>query len=83
VKENGEGQMYFGDHCRGEMRFLGGGRIQGWISLYGDVEFTGTRRAGPGTPVRTAGSMRMEWEGYGYGRRSHGRHGCVECEGGV
>ena len=65
-RENGEGQMSFGDHCRGEMRFLGGGRIQGWMSLYGDVEFTGTRRAGPGTPVRTAGSMRMEWDGYNY-----------------
>ena len=63
-RENGEGEMSFGDHCTGEVVFLGDGRIEGWLSLYGRCSFSGVRRPGPGTPIRSAGSMRQEWEGY-------------------
>ena len=63
-RENGEGEMSFGERCTGEIKFLGGGRIEGWMSVYGQLEFTGMRRTGPGAPVRTARSMRAEWEGY-------------------
>ena len=63
-RENGEGQMSFGNQCTGAITFLGGGRIEGWLSLYGRCEFYGTRRAGPGTAPRTASSMRQEWNGY-------------------
>lgn len=63
-RENGEGQMEFGDHCQGEISFLGSGKIEGWISVYGRCEFTGFRRHEAGTAVRTARSMREEWEEY-------------------
>ena len=56
--------MSFGDHCNGEVVFLGDGKIEGWLSLYGRCTFSGVRRPGPGTPIRSAGSMRLEWEGY-------------------
>lgn len=62
--ENGEGEMSFGEHCTGAITFLGGGRIEGWLSLYGRCEFYGTRRDGPGNAPRTAASMRQEWDGY-------------------
>lgn len=63
-RENGEGEMSFGDHCQGEVVFWGDGRIEGWLSLYGRCDFVGVRRPGPGTPIRSAGSMRQEWDGY-------------------
>lgn len=63
-RENGEGQMSFGNQCTGAINFLGGGRIEGWLSLYGRCEFYGTRRPGPGNAPRTASSMRQEWDGY-------------------
>ena len=63
-RENGEGEMSFGDDCEGVLYFLGGGKISGHMSLYGDVEFDGQRRQGPGTPSRNAASMRDEWEEY-------------------
>ena len=77
-RENGEGEMSFGDDCNGEIRFLGGGEIEGWINLYGKCGFTGKRRQGPGTPVRTAVRMRAEWDGYNdhaYERERVGRWG--------
>lgn len=63
-QDNSEGEMSFGDQCTGAIAFLGGGRIQGWLSLYGRCEFYGTRRSGPGNAPRTAASMRQEWDGY-------------------
>ena len=63
-QENGEGEMSFGDHCIGSVKFLGGGRIEGWLNLYGRCEFSGIRQAGPGNALRTAASMKQEWEGY-------------------
>lgn len=66
-RENSEGQMSFGDQCTGAITFLGGGMIQGWLSLYGRCEFVGSRRAGPGNAPRTAVSMREEWNEYNQG----------------
>ena len=63
-RENGEGEMDFGDQCVGEISFLGNGAIEGWISVYGRCCFEGRRREEAGTAVRTARSMREEWEGY-------------------
>ena len=63
-RENGEGEMEFGDDCEGEISFLGNGVIEGWISVYGRCCFEGRRREEAGTAVRTARSMREEWEGY-------------------
>ena len=63
-RENGEGEMDFGDQCVGEISFLGNGVIEGWISVYGRCCFEGRRREEAGTAVRTARSMREEWEGY-------------------
>ncbi|KAL8833230.1 MAG: hypothetical protein Q9170_004394 [Blastenia crenularia] len=63
-RENGEGEMSFGEDCSGTLSFLGDGRIEGWMNMYGECHFEGVRREGPGAPVRTAKSMRDEWEGY-------------------
>lgn len=63
-REEGEGMMSFGEDCDGEISFLGNGEIEGWISVYGQCEFRGVRRVEAGTNVRSAGSMRGEWEGY-------------------
>ena len=63
-REDGEGEMEFGDDCEGEISFLGNGVIEGWISVYGRCFFEGRRREEAGTAVRTARSMREEWEGY-------------------
>ena len=63
-RENGEGEMDFGDDCEGEISFLGNGVIEGWISVYGRCSFEGRRRHEAGTAVRPARSMRAEWDGY-------------------
>lgn len=63
-RENGEGEMEFGDDCEGGISFLGNGAIEGWISVYGRCCFQGRRREEAGTAVRTTRSMREEWEGY-------------------
>ena len=63
-RENGEGEMDFGDDCEGEISFLGNGVIEGWISVYGRCSFEGRRRQEAGTAVRPARSMRAEWDGY-------------------
>lgn len=63
-RENSEGQMSFGHGCDGEITFLGNGKIEGWIGVYGRCRFAGVRRAEAGTAVRSAWSMREEWEGY-------------------
>ena len=63
-RETGEGEMSFGDGCEGGISFLGNGRIEGWIGVYGRCEFEGVRRVEGGTMVRSSRSMRDEWEGY-------------------
>ncbi len=63
-RENGEGEMSFGDDCEGEISFLGNGIIEGWISVYGRCDFKGHRRHEAGTAVRPARSMRLEWDDY-------------------
>lgn len=64
-RENGEGEMSFGDDCHGEMAFLGNGQITGSLNnLYGErCDFEGVKVAEEGTR-RSAGSMRAEWDGY-------------------
>jgi len=53
------------DSGNGYIAFLGDGRISGLINIYGNEEFDGTRRASAGpTTLRSAASMREEWEGY-------------------
>ncbi|CAF9918764.1 hypothetical protein IMSHALPRED_004407 [Imshaugia aleurites] len=79
-RENGEGEMSFGHGCQGEISFLGKGRVEGWISVYGRCAFTGVRRAGAGTvaTARPARSMKGEWEGYNertYDEERSGRWG--------
>lgn len=77
-RENGEGEMSFGERNRGWIHFLGGGEIRGMINCYGEARFTG-RRISEGTrPERSAASMRAEWEGYNqreYDRESRARWG--------
>ena len=63
-RENGEGEMSFLDQCDGEISFLGDGRIEGWIGVYGQCAFEGLRRDEAGTTVRSARSMKDEWAGY-------------------
>ncbi|KAL8941124.1 MAG: hypothetical protein Q9216_002423 [Gyalolechia sp. 2 TL-2023] len=63
-RENGEGEMSFGENCGGVLCFRGDGVVEGWMNFYGECWFEGVRRAEAGTLVRTARSMREEWEGY-------------------
>ncbi|KAL9023237.1 MAG: hypothetical protein Q9196_007322 [Gyalolechia fulgens] len=63
-RDNGEGEMSFGENCTGVLCFRGNGRVEGWMNLYGECSFEGIRREEGGTLVRTARSMREEWEGY-------------------
>lgn len=75
-RENGENEMSFGDRCQGGISFVGNGRIEGWINLCGECFFKGTRREGPGAPIRSAVSMQDEWDGYNedeYERENIGR----------
>jgi len=59
-----EGEVSFGEDCRGEIAFWGDGRVEGWINVYGKCHFTGFRRPGPGSAPRSAASMGGEWDGY-------------------
>src|SRR4051812_16922326 len=61
-RENGEGEMSFGEDCTGSLEFLGGGRIRGTINIYGDLEFAG-RKVGP---VASGSAIRFseEWKEY-------------------
>ena len=77
-REDGEGQMSFGESCHGRISFRGDGRIEGVLNVFGDCEFQGTRRQGSGTAMRSAASMREEWEGYNeneYERENRARWG--------
>lgn len=63
-RENGEGEMSFGDDCYGEITFLGNGQIRGSLNnLYGEkCDFEGVKVEEGAR--RSAGSMRVEWDGY-------------------
>ncbi|KAL8856736.1 MAG: hypothetical protein Q9178_006693 [Gyalolechia marmorata] len=63
-RENSEGEMSFGDNCVGGISFLGNGYIEGWINLYGDCRFEGTRMDGPGTAMSSAADLRDQWDSY-------------------
>ena len=63
-RENGEGEMSFGDNCVGGVSFLGNGYIEGWINLYGECRFEGTRMDGPGTAMSSAADLRDQWDSY-------------------
>ena len=63
-RENGEGEMRFGNGCDGEISFLGNGVVEGWISVYGHCKFRGVRRPEAGTNVVSVGDLREEWDGY-------------------
>ncbi len=66
-RENSESMMSFGDSCTGEIAFLGDGRIEGVISVYGQCHFSGSTMqvAGPSLRLRQkAADMRQEWDGY-------------------
>jgi hypothetical protein len=56
---------YQDDYQHGWIRFLGGGRIEGLINVYGEATFTGERISGQETkPPRDVRSMRNEWDSY-------------------
>ncbi|KAL8912576.1 MAG: hypothetical protein Q9171_002440 [Xanthocarpia ochracea] len=63
-RENGEGEMSFGDNCVGGISFLGNGYIEGWINLHGECRFEGTRMDGPGTAMSSAADLRDQWDSY-------------------
>ncbi|KAI4272652.1 MAG: hypothetical protein LQ337_005158 [Flavoplaca oasis] len=63
-RENSEGEMSFGGNCVGGISFLGNGYIEGWINLYGECRFEGTRIDGPGTAMSSAADLRDQWDSY-------------------
>ena len=63
-KDVSTGLIQSSENCCGQLDFPGNGVIVGRISLLPGIFFTGTRRPGPGTPVRTAMDMRSEWDHY-------------------
>ncbi|KAL8880412.1 MAG: hypothetical protein Q9198_002173 [Flavoplaca austrocitrina] len=63
-RENSEGEMSFGNNCVGGISFLGNGYIEGWINLYGECRFEGTRMDGPGTAMSSAADLRDQWDSY-------------------
>jgi hypothetical protein len=65
-RENGEGEMSYRDEYQhGWIQFLGDGRIEGEINVYGQAKFTGQRISGQETkPPRNVRSMRDEWDSY-------------------
>jgi hypothetical protein len=76
-REN-EGQIVHGDHHKGWIRFLGGGRVEGWIDGM-DIRFSGRRAHGQGTRSAVdARNMMDEWRGYSeqeYERENQARWG--------
>jgi hypothetical protein len=76
-RENGEGEMSYGDDQTGWIKFLGDGEIEGMISVDGEAKFSGIRVSGRETrSERTSWNMREEWNGYNsanYERERRGR----------
>ncbi|KAI0137254.1 hypothetical protein BJ170DRAFT_689600 [Xylariales sp. AK1849] len=59
-----QGPMVYGDHNRGWIKFLGNGRVEGWLDIQ-DLEFHGRRAPGQGTRSEIdARSLQSEWDGY-------------------
>lgn len=59
---------------KGWVRFLGNGRIDGVIEVYGKARLSGVRVSGEQTrSERDAASMRAEWEGYSQEAYEHAR----------
>ncbi|KAK1240083.1 hypothetical protein MKX08_007525 [Trichoderma sp. CBMAI-0020] len=74
-----EGPISYDDRRnKGWIKFLGGGRIEGWIDHL-DIYFEGDRMPGQGTRSEVeARSMQNEWDGYTedeYERENRGRWG--------
>ena len=63
-RENSEGEMSFGGNCVGGISFLGNGYIEGWINVYGECRFEGTRMDGPGTAMSSAADLQDQWDSY-------------------
>lgn len=63
-RDSSEGVISCGERNAGGISFLGEGRIEGWINLYGECRFEGIRQPGPGFAVRAAAGMQAEWDGY-------------------
>ena len=65
-RENSEGEMSYGNHNKGWIKFLGDGELEGMISVYGgEAKFSGTRVSGTETrSERSSWSMKEEWDGY-------------------
>ncbi|KKZ63201.1 hypothetical protein EMCG_02406 [[Emmonsia] crescens] len=74
-KENSQGVISYDDaRQKGWIRFLGNGRIDGVIEVYGKARFSGVRVSGEQTrSERDAASMRAEWEGYSQEAYEHAR----------
>lgn len=73
-----DGPVYYGNSNEGWIRFLGGGRIQGYFDYQG-VTFRGERVPRQGTTSRISASrMQDEWSGYSereYERQNRARWG--------
>ncbi|KAK9424646.1 hypothetical protein SUNI508_03522 [Seiridium unicorne] len=76
-REN-EGEIICGNYNNGWIRFLGGGRIEGWLDRL-DIGFSGQRSSGQGTRSEVdARTMMNEWDGYSeqeYERENRARWG--------
>ncbi|PGH33803.1 hypothetical protein GX50_03372 [[Emmonsia] crescens] len=74
-KENSQGVISYDDaRQKGWVRFLGNGRIDGVIEVYGKARLSGVRVSGEQTrSERDAASMRAEWEGYSQEAYEHAR----------
>ncbi|MCJ1224456.1 hypothetical protein MMC12_001101 [Toensbergia leucococca] len=64
-REMSEHEMSFSFTNTGGISFLGDGRIEGWADMYGEkMRFFGRRQQGTGAALRTAASMRREYDEY-------------------
>ncbi|KAI1210294.1 uncharacterized protein F4807DRAFT_59781 [Annulohypoxylon truncatum] len=65
-RQDDAGKISFGDNNWGWIKFLGDGKITGFLSGY-DIPFTGQRMPGQGTRSEIdAATMRAEWNCYTY-----------------
>lgn len=63
-RENGEGEMSFGNDCKGTFTFVKKGRgFKGTMNLYGDVQFVGTWNDAISSSVE-AQRFEAEWKEY-------------------
>jgi len=71
-RENGEGEMSFGEYCTGTIAFLPNRKLAGTLSVYGDLAFAGT---GWGSKVSSeeVKSWKNEWEEFNDDRYEYER----------